>query len=154
MKRPFLKTIHFIFVRLLRIVKPVTIGVRVMLIRDDKVLLVKHSYQDEWYFPGGGVKKKERLDQAARRESLEEVGATLGRLELFGVYTNFIEGRTDHITVYLCDDFTIETKKDWEIEVTQFFPLNKPPQDIAKGIGRRINDYLEGKSASGRFGDW
>jgi len=95
MKKIFLKTLYFIFIRVLRIFKPISIGVRVMLVRDDQILLVKHSYMDEWYFPGGGTKRKETLADAARREALEEVGATLGNLELFGIYTNFFEVRTD-----------------------------------------------------------
>jgi 8-oxo-dGTP pyrophosphatase MutT (NUDIX family) len=154
MKKPFLKTLHFIFIRLLRIFKPVSIGVRIMLIRDDKILLVKHSYQDEWYFPGGGAKRKETLADAARREALEEVGATLGDLELFGVYTNFFELRTDHIAVFICRDFTFGATKDWEIEAIELFSLDALPENVAPGIGRRIEDYLNGAQPKDGFGEW
>lgn len=138
MKKLFLKTLYFIFIRILRIFKPISIGVRIMLIHDDDVLLVKHTYQDEWYFPGGGTKRRETLADAARREAFEEVGATVGKLELCGVYTNFFELRTDHIAVFVCKDFKLEDKKDWEIEAVEFFPLNAPPESINSGIQRRI----------------
>ncbi len=154
MKRTFLKTLYYIFIRIFRIVKPISIGVRIMLIDGDKILLVKHSYQDEWYFPGGGAKRRETLDQAARREAMEEAGATLGDLELFGVYTNFIERRTDHITVFICKDFTFGETKDWEIESIELFPLDALPEKVAPGIGRRIEDYLNGVHPKDGFGEW
>ena len=154
MKRLFLKTLHSIYMRLIGLVTPISIGVRIMLIRGDEVLLVKHSYEDKWFFPGGGVKRKETLDQAARREAFEEVGATVGTLELLGIYTNFYELRSDHIAVFTCKDFTLEEKKDWEIEAVEFFPLNEPPKTIAKGIKHRIDDYLNGVQPKDGFGDW
>ena len=154
MKRIFLKTLHFIYIRILRIFKPISIGVRVMLIRDDEILLVKHTYQDEWYFPGGGTKKFETLDQAARREAYEEVGATLNDLELLGVFTNFLQKRTDHIAVFICKDFTLTEQSDWEIEDTKFFPLNAPPKNIAEGIGRHLQNYLADNPAAIHFGRW
>ncbi len=154
MKRAFLKTLYFIYIRVYRIFKPVTTGVRIMLIRNAEVLLVKHSYMDQWYFPGGAVKKRERLDQAARREALEEVGATVGEVSLLGVYTSFLELRTDHIVVFISQDFNIVPKRDWEIAAAQFFPLDALPDDVAGGIRRRIQDYLNGIQAQNRFGAW
>ena len=154
MKRAFLKTLYFIFIRVLRIFKPISIGVRVMLIRDDEVLLVKHTYQDEWYFPGGGAKRRETLADVARREAFEEVGATLGNLELFGIYTNFFELRTDHIAVFICRDFTYTGAKDWEIERIELFPFNALPENIAPGIARRIKDYLNETQPKNGFGNW
>ena len=68
-----------------RVTKPVTVGVRLILTRDQAVLLVKHTYQRHWYLPGGGVKRGETLQEAARREAAEEIGAALGDLQLFGV---------------------------------------------------------------------
>ncbi|MDQ0343857.1 8-oxo-dGTP pyrophosphatase MutT (NUDIX family) [Lederbergia wuyishanensis] len=47
------------------------------MIQDEKVLLVKHTYQNHWYLPGGGVEKSETLERAIRRECKEEIGADL-----------------------------------------------------------------------------
>ncbi len=154
MKRTFLKTLHFIVIHLIGIVKPITFGVRVMLIRDDKILLVKHSYQDAWFFPGGGIKRGESVADATRREAMEESGATLGKLELFGIYKNPQPLRTDHITVFICRDFSYTGAKDWEIESIELFPFDALPENVAPGIGRRIEDYLAGIKPKDSFGNW
>ena len=58
--------------------RPILIGVRTMMIKNDKVLLVRHTYIPGWFMPGGGLKRGETLEQAARREVFEETGAQLG----------------------------------------------------------------------------
>ena len=69
---------------LMILVKPITVGVRLLMIQENQVLLVKHVYEDQWYLPGGLVEKGETQDEAVRREALEEAGATLGDLQLLG----------------------------------------------------------------------
>jgi ADP-ribose pyrophosphatase YjhB (NUDIX family) len=135
------------------VTRPVTLGVRLLLIKDGQVLLVKPSYQDGWYFPGGGVKRNETVEQAARREAKEEVGAELGKLELFGIYDLFYESKSDHIVLFQCTDFTYTGESDFEIEQVRAFPLKALPPDIAPGYERRIKDYLESRDEL-RFGYW
>lgn len=51
--------------------------VRVIVLRGQRVLMVKHQDADGmfWILPGGGVKPGETLEQAAVREVWEEAGA-------------------------------------------------------------------------------
>lgn len=154
MKPLFFKTLYHIYIRLIGIVKPISVGVRVLLIRDEKVLMVRHIYQDEWFLVGGGVKRGETIEEAARREAMEEAGATLGHLTLFGIYTNFIHLRSDYITVFLCDDFTYTGAHDHEIDAIELFPLNALPQSLTPGIRNRLNDYIAGKKPKNGFGLW
>jgi 8-oxo-dGTP pyrophosphatase MutT (NUDIX family) len=87
-----------------RVSRPITVGVRLILVREGVLVLVKHTYQQHWYLPGGGVGRGESLEQAARREAQEELGARLGTLHLFGAYSNFFEYKSDHVIVFFGRD--------------------------------------------------
>ena len=132
-----------------RFTKPITLGVRVVLIKDRSVLLVKHTYQKNyWFLVGGGVQRNENLTEATRREAKEEVGASLGELKLLGIYTNYFDFKSDHVVVFTCDDFTLSGETDKEIEKAEFFPLDNLPETLASGHKRRIQEYLQGKNTS------
>ena len=143
MKRLFLHILYKIYKLKFFFTRPIIIGVRVMLIRDGQILLVKHSYQDGWLIPGGGIKRKETEEQAARRECREEIGAEVGKMELVGVFTNFSEFKNDHIVLFKSEDFTIYPKADIEIEHAEFFNMNDLPADTMAGSRRRIEEYLQ-----------
>ena len=69
--------VYTVYRLLWRITRPITLGVRLMMVKEGKILLVKHSYQPHWYMPGGAVKQGELAQDAAAREAREEVGAEL-----------------------------------------------------------------------------
>ena len=127
----------------INIAKPTTVGVKLLLVWDQTVMMVKHTYQPYWYLPGGGVKKGETLMDAARREAAEELDAELGKLNLFGLYTNINGKNTDHIVVFSCDTFTFTGKTDWEIERFDLFPIDKLPPDVSPGSKQRINEFAD-----------
>jgi 8-oxo-dGTP pyrophosphatase MutT (NUDIX family) len=114
--------------------------------QDGAILLVKHTYQRHWYLPGGGVDKGETVEEAARRETDEELGAELGTLHLVGVYTNFYEHKNDHVIVLSCDAFTLTGQTDHEIERFDFFCMDDLPHDVSPGSLRRIREYADGNS--------
>ena len=134
------------------VTRPHSTGVRVLLARGGRVLLVKHTYRADWYMPGGGVDRGETLEQAARREAHEEVGAVLGPLELQGVYSNFWNRRTDHVAVFTCTDFSVSEDHDWEIAELRWFPLDDLPADLSPGTARRLAEYKAGERPG--FGCW
>ena len=149
----FKKFLYAIYKLPWAITRPITLGVCLLLVKDGQVLLVKHSYQTGWRFVGGGVKRNETLEQAARREAREEIGAELGKLELFGVFTGFYESKSDHTVVFQCTDFTYTGKKDFEIEQSGFFSLDSLPADILLGPKSRIQEYLQGQDRP-KYGYW
>jgi 8-oxo-dGTP pyrophosphatase MutT (NUDIX family) len=122
--------------------RPVTLGVRVMMLQDRQVLLLRHTYQEGWFFPGGGMQRGETVEQAARREAREEAGADLGLLRLFGLYSHFYEHKSDHIALFICEEFTLGGESDAEIAEVKFFPLSALPGGIAYGHTRRVAEYL------------
>jgi 8-oxo-dGTP pyrophosphatase MutT (NUDIX family) len=135
------------------IFRPKTLGVRVMLIRNGQALLVRQTYLPGWFMPGGGVDRGETLDEAARREAREEVGAELGALQLMGAYTSFGGFKSDHNVLFLCTDFTISGKPDREIAEVRFFPLDSLPENLWPGHRLRLDEYRNGVE-SPQFGEW
>jgi ADP-ribose pyrophosphatase YjhB (NUDIX family) len=131
-----------------KVISPITIGVRVILEQDGRFVLVKPSYQTFWTLPGGGVERGETLEQAARREILEEVGAQVGALRLLGVYTSFQENKNDHIVVFaaqnpdLASDVQPDHPPDVEIERFGLFTSQSLPDNTAPGVRRRLAEYL------------
>lgn len=125
------------------ITRPITLGVRLLLVKENTILLVKHTYQTTyWFLVGGGVKRNENLLEAARREAKEEVGANLGELKLLGMYTNYFDYKSDHVVVFICEDFSLSGISDSEIEKIEFFPLDNLPANLASGHKRRIQEYV------------
>jgi len=134
------------------VVKPVSMGVRLLMVRDEQVVLVKHVYEPYWYLPGGAVERDETLETAVRREAREETGASLHDLQLFGAYTNCERGKSDHIAVFFSQSFELTCVGDDEIENCRFFSLNGLPEKVSPGSANRIREYMDGKI--GTYGDW
>ena len=148
----FYKLAHRLLKAYWFVVRPLNMGVKLMLIQDETILLVKHTYQPGWFLPGGGVKRGEMIEQAAYREAAEEVGATLDHLQFFGLYTGFQQYKSDHIAVFLSNKFSVAGPQDYEIEAYHFFALDNLPPDTSPACQRRITEYLQ-KNASG-YGLW
>ncbi len=148
----FIRVLYFGFRVYCFLFRPVRIGVRAMMIQEGKVWLVKQTYLPGWFMPGGGVKRGETLEQAARREAKEETGAELGEVHLLGAYTNFTEWKTDHNIVFICRDFRFTGKPDAEIAEVRAFPLQDLPEDLWPGHKRRLAEYQAGNAL--QFGEW
>ncbi|WED44666.1 NUDIX domain-containing protein [Legionella cardiaca] len=119
-----------------------TVGARALVIKEEKVLLVKHSYITGWYTIGGGVKRGETPIQAIQRELFEEVGIRcLTEPQLFNVYHNSREKRDDYIVFYLIENFAKEIVASREISDERWFDLQNLPEDISPATQRRIEEY-------------
>jgi ADP-ribose pyrophosphatase YjhB (NUDIX family) len=140
--------------------RPLTMGVRIILMRDDQVLLIRQTYLDGWFIPGGGIRKGETLDQAIKREAREEVQAELTGLELIGAFSSFDESKNDHTALFGSNDFTLGGGHDHEVAEIRFFPVDALPADLRPGCRLRIAEYARSLSvehrgaAVKRFGEW
>jgi len=114
-----------------RIFRPVQLGVRIILVQEGEVLLVRHTYMPGWHFPGGAMKRWETPLEAAAREANEEAGVELLEPPTFlGIFTTYFGGKSDHVAVYLCRKYRIRSASDrWEIAEVKRFTLDAlPPQ--------------------------
>ncbi len=123
-----------------RITQPLTVGVRALMTRDGEVVLVKHTYQDQWYLPGGAVEKRETCADAIRRELREELGCSGGRYDLFGVYTSFYEYKSDHIIIFHVTDFELGEIQMSEIAAVGLFKVDDLPEGTSPGSRRRVSE--------------
>jgi 8-oxo-dGTP pyrophosphatase MutT (NUDIX family) len=144
-----IRFLHFFKAALLSVFAKRTIGVRILLIQDEQVLLVKHSYQSGWYTIGGEVERKETPRFAIERELQEEVGVTLTTPpELFSVYYSFHEKHDNYVMFYIGQTHTRVPVTSPEIAESKWFPLSDLPQDTSPATRRRIEEYLGVRAVS------
>lgn len=134
--------LHALRRRYWRVAGPRTVGVRGIVVdAEGRVLLVRHSYGEMgWHLPGGGVKRREHLTEAAARELHEEAGVAVdpSTLELFGAYSNLYEGKSDYIVVFTTRDWRRVPASDAEIAAAGFFDPAAPPAGTSPGTRRRL----------------
>jgi 8-oxo-dGTP pyrophosphatase MutT (NUDIX family) len=133
-----------------RFARGMTLGVRaVVLDRDNRVFLVKHSYVPGWHLPGGGVEVGESFLDALQRE-LEEEGRIepIGEPVLHGLFFNSHVSRRDHVAVYTVRDFRQDRlpEPNREIIACGFFEATALPAETTKGTRLRISEVLEGRA--------
>jgi 8-oxo-dGTP pyrophosphatase MutT (NUDIX family) len=149
----FIRILYYGFRIYCFIFRPLRMGVRVMMLQDGKVWLVRQTYISGWFMPGGGLKRNETLEEAARREAREETGAELGELTLMGAYSHFNEWKSDHNIVFICADFEFKSKPDAEIAELRAFALDELPDGLWPGHRRRLQEYQAGVP-NPQFGVW
>jgi len=138
-----------------RITRPRTIGVRAVLLdAEDRIALVRHTYIEGWYLPGGGVKKGEAVVDALHRELAEEVaieGATVERV--LGVYHSRREGKDDHVIVYVVRAMadTLRGADALEVAGAGWFDPDALPAGTPPATLRRIEEWRAGATGGGRW---
>jgi 8-oxo-dGTP pyrophosphatase MutT (NUDIX family) len=80
-----------------RVRRPRHEGALVVIHVGPAVLLVRSSYRRAWNFPGGGVRRGETPEAAARRELAEEIGLVAYPLQPAGFAGGLWEGRRDGV---------------------------------------------------------
>jgi ADP-ribose pyrophosphatase YjhB (NUDIX family) len=145
------RILHFYW----RFARGMTLGVRgVVIDREGRIFLVKHSYVSGWHLPGGGVETGETVWQALARELAEEGNIEIsGPPQLHGVFFNQAISRRDHVVVFVVRAFrqTAAPMPDREIIAHGFFPVDALPDDTSSATRARIGEALGGGPMSERW---
>ena len=105
--------------------------VRVIVYRDDgKILLVRGRFsRQEWALPGGGVKHNESYEQAAVRETLEEVGLRVHNLRYLGKANSHESYAKFSVRVFAAHASNCDIKCNFEIMEARWLNMNYLPEE-------------------------
>jgi ADP-ribose pyrophosphatase YjhB (NUDIX family) len=120
----------------------------VLIQEDEKLLLVRQNYGEQyWSLPGGVVEAGESITEAAIREVQEETNLHVSITRLVGLYSLpeddsiaiTLEGRVDGG----------ELNPDKEILECAYFPFNDLPTHVREHFHQRVEDNIQ--NAEGAF---
>ena len=109
-----------------------------------EVLLIRHTYRDfaKWMLPGGGVRRRERPEEAGAREVLEETACRLAETALVRVEHSRDTGARMRIYVLTGTTTDAPVADLREISEARFFSLDAIPDTITRAARRRVEVAL------------
>jgi ADP-ribose pyrophosphatase YjhB (NUDIX family) len=119
------------------------VGAAVLIVDEqNRLLLMKRSDSGCWGPPGGVVEPGEVVEEAARRETLEETGLRVHSMDFFGVfsgpelYYKYPNGDEVHnvTIVYLSRDISGDIRLNGEHSGWHWFALADIPDDLSPPI--------------------
>ncbi len=133
-------------------------GAKCVVLCEDEVLLVRHTYGDRrrWDLPGGVVGRRESPQGAAARELAEEVGVRGAALRALGARELSIHGRRDEVHYFCCVVTARSVTVDpVELSEAAWFGLDALPAPLGRQVasvisqakGGRIDGQTSGESA-------
>lgn len=140
-RNPIYKTYCFIF-------RPKSLGVKIVVENNNKLLMVRIGYAHKKFtFPGGGVKKKESFEEAAKRELEEEVGIKTASLIEMGEYTSESNYKKNIVKCfYLHTDSSFVKIDNFEIIESGWYDSGKFPENLSLAVLNIMKVYQEFKN--------
>jgi 8-oxo-dGTP pyrophosphatase MutT (NUDIX family) len=116
---------------------------------ENRLLMMKRSDIGRWGIPGGAMELGEVVENAARREALEETNLEIGEMSLFGVFSGpelyYKYPGGDEVynvsIVYMSHDWRGEIKLNAEHSEWQWFHASEIPEDISPPIKPIIEQF-------------
>lgn len=123
-----------------------TVGVAVIIMDEDKILLVKRrwSYKDTWCIPCGHVEWNEDIKKAAQRETEEETGLIVEIGPVFNALSNFHDIEKQTVGIWFTAKITGgELQPGSDAIEAKFFSVNDIPENMAFPTDLVICDELK-----------
>lgn len=131
--------------------RPILMVGATILVLDEqnRLLMMRRSDIGSWGIPGGATEPGEVVENAAKREALEETNLDIGEMSLFGVFSGpelyFKYPNGDEVynvtIVYLARDWHGEVKLNDEHTAWRWFPVNEIPEDLSPPIKPIIEKF-------------
>lgn len=131
--------------------RPILMVGATILVLDEqnRLLMMRRSDIGSWGIPGGATEPGEVVENAAKREALEETNLEIGDMLLFGVFSGpefyFKYPNGDEVynvtIVYLARDWQGEVKLNDEHTAWRWFPVNEIPEDLSPPIKPIIEKF-------------
>jgi ADP-ribose pyrophosphatase YjhB (NUDIX family) len=121
--------------------RPNTEGVKVVLRRDEDVLLVRHAYgrRAEWDLPGGFMGTDEAPEEAALREVWEELGVRAQSAVALGKLLQRCGGKRDTVHAFATDvDGASLVLDEAEIAEARWFGYGALPDETSPYTRRMV----------------
>ncbi len=119
---------------------------------EGRILLQLRSDNHCWSYAGGSVELDEVVEEAARRELLEETGLLAETLELYGVFSgkegHYVYPNGDEVSnvdiVYVCKHYSGTLKcQEGEVDELRFFAPDEIPENIFPPIKCVLKQWVE-----------
>jgi 8-oxo-dGTP pyrophosphatase MutT (NUDIX family) len=159
------KAVAWVVYRLIRaywwVRRPIILGVRVVIADGNRVLLVKHSYREGWFLPGGTPEEGESLVETARREAQEETSVALRDVTLLGMYSSLDGSESNHVAVFqgeLRDQRLNQAAPPSkgavhtpEVSEVRWVSATDPPQQAVEQTRLILQDWRRGRTSTYRL---
>jgi ADP-ribose pyrophosphatase YjhB (NUDIX family) len=118
---------------------------------ENRILLQLRSDNHSWGYAGGSVELDEVVEEAAKRELLEETGLVADSLELFGVFSgqdmHHVYPNGDEVSnvdiVYVCRQYHGTLKcQEGEVESLRFFDIDEIPKNLFKPNSAPLKKWI------------
>jgi ADP-ribose pyrophosphatase YjhB (NUDIX family) len=136
--------------RVWRILRPRLRSVSVIaLAPGERILLIRLSYGvAAWTFPGGGIRRGEAPEEAARREAKEEADCELDGLKLVAQFEEDISGARATSWLFAGNLLSNPVPDGREVLEARLFPLHSLPEPLSRRTQVRLQRWREWRSAA------
>jgi 8-oxo-dGTP diphosphatase len=111
------------------------------IMKEEKILLIKKKDRDFWELPGGMVKTKENIEQAAVENTKEQIGVETKVVQQFTILEYQKDGNNVEANIFECD---IDPEADFlpgeNIEEVRWFAVSELKKE---NLGEDVNTILE-----------